>query len=65
VSDEAPADQSRRQTVAGASDESVDQLQALLPATGISDVLTWLMLALASMLIAVGSAIRAWQLRRS
>jgi hypothetical protein len=69
VTEEAPADQGRRQVVAGASEEAVESVaerpQAVLPAAGMSEVLTWLMLALASMLITVGFGIRAWQLRRN
>ena len=64
VSDEVTEDQPRNEAVAGASDEISEQPRAVLPATGVSDMLTWLMLALASIMIAVGSGIRAWNMRR-
>lgn len=64
MSEEVAEDQPRREAVAGASDEISEQPRAVLPATGASEILTWLMLALASIMITVGSGIRAWQTRR-
>jgi hypothetical protein len=65
VSDEAPAEETRNEAVAGASDEISEQPRALLPATGMSEMLTWLMLTIASLMVAVGAGIRAWNMRRS
>jgi LPXTG-motif cell wall-anchored protein len=64
-----PAEQTRRQVVAGASGETTESVaqrpRAVLPATGTSETLAWLMLTLASLLIAIGAGVRFRQLRRS
>jgi hypothetical protein len=65
VSDETADSPTRREAVAGASDDISEQPRAVLPATGMSELLTWLMLSMASLMIAIGSLLKSWKLSRS
>jgi hypothetical protein len=59
-------DSGRRQNVAGVSEETEENsARALLPATGMSDPAPWVVLTLASLLIAMGASIRSWQIQKS